>query len=241
MKSDSAETRLKTRLSRLFSAFRQGAGVPPWLISDTTATMFIDQADKWLHLLPPLGFAEPLDFLQHSPQLEEIPTGLVREESRRWAENNGIPEALVAADRLLRLVERLRQQRKLAQVGIVLRTLPVIGALFWSPEGKRVMPEAARILGCSEATPAQVFDSYRAAVELGDDATLSKLEQVVAGYPAFRPWSSGVSDVAAKVNLPQRPAPLPMTNLVAGVLVRILEMEVENDNGRGDNRETKAG
>lgn len=241
MKNDSAETRLKARLSRLFSAFRQGTGVPPWLVSDTTAAMLIDQGEQWLHLLPPIGFAKPLDFLQQRPDFEQIPMELVSEESKKWAEQNKASEALLAADRLLRLLDKLCQQRRLTQVSMVLRTLPVVGALFWSPEGNRMMPEAARILGCSEVTPAQVFDSYRAAVESGDDATLSKLEQVVAGDPTFRPWSSEVWDAAAKVNLPKRRAPLPVTALVPGILLRILEMEEENDNGRGNNREAKAG
>jgi hypothetical protein len=124
---------------------------------------------------------------------------------------------------------------------MVLRTLPVVGALFWSPEGNRMMPEAARILGCSEVTSAQVFDSYREVVESGDNATLSKLEQAVAGDPTFRPWSSEVSDAAGEVSLPKRPTLLPMLNLAPGILLRILEMEDENDNGRGDNREAKAG
>ena len=241
MKSNSTETRLKTRLSRLFSAFRQGTGVPPWLVSDTTATMFIEQADKWLHLLPPIGFGQPLDYLQHSPDFERVPMELVSEESKKWAEHNMIPEAMLAADRLLRLVDRLWQQGKLTQVSTVLRTLPLVGALFWSPEGNRVMPEAARILGCSEVTPAQVFDSYRAVVESGDDATLSRLEQLVASDSTFRPWSSEVSDAAGEVNLPKRPTLLPMVNLASGILLRILEMEEGNDNGRGDNCKAKAG
>jgi hypothetical protein len=241
MKNKIGETGLKIRLSRLFPAFRQGVGVPPWLVTDKAATMFIDQVDKWLHLLPPIGFAESLDFLQQSPQFEQISKELVREEGKKWAEHNHIPEALLAADRLLCLLDKLWQQRKLAQVSMVLRTLPVLVALFWSPEGNKVMREVARILGCSEVTSAQVFDSYRAAVESGDDATLSKLEQLVADNRTFSPWSSEFSDVAAKVNLPEPRTRLPVTALVSGVLLRILEMEEGNDNGRGDNSEAKAG
>lgn len=235
MQNSTGQTKLKTRLSRFFSAFRQGSGVPPWLVSDTAAAMFIDQADKWIHLLPPLGFTEALGFVQNSPNFEQIPVELVREESKKWAEHNQICDALLAADRLLRSLSDLWHQGKLAQVGIVLRTLPVVGALFWSAEGGRIMPEAARILRCSEATPAQVFDSYRMAVESGDEDILQELEQLVDSDPTFGSWCGEFSDTATKVSLPGKPTPLPVANLVPSIFLGILEMEEQNDNGRGVN------
>jgi len=231
MKSNSVDTRLKARLSRLFSAFRQGAGVPPWLVTDTTASMFINQMDKWLHLLPPIGFNKSLDLLQQNLCFEQIPPERFIEESRRWADDSQVQDALLAADKLIRLLIGLWRQGKLAQVGTVLRTLPIVGALFWSAEASKIAPEVAEILGCCEVTPAKVFDSYRMAVESEDEDTLLKLEQLVDGDRTFNPWSSEFLDVAVKVNLPERPAPLPVTALAPSVLLRILEMEDENDNG----------
>lgn len=235
MKSNTGQTKLKARLSRYLSAFRQGSGVPLWLVSDTATAMFIEQVDKWIHLLPPLGFGEALDSLQYSPYFERIPVNLIRAESKRWAESNQIREALLAADRLLCSLTELWRQGKLTHVGIMLGTLPVVGALFWSAEGIRIMPEVARILGCSEATPAQVFDSYRVAVESGDEDTLLEIRQLIDGDSTFSSWSRKFSDTAAKVKLPERPRPVPLINLVPSILLRILEMEEKDDNDREDN------
>ena len=235
MKSSTGETKLKSRLSKLFYAFRQGSGVPPWLVTDTAVAMFIDQTDKWIHLLPPIGFAEILDFLHHGPYFEQIPVELVKEESKSWAEHNQIRDALLAVDRLLSSLSELWHEGKLAQGSIVLRTLPVLGVLSWSAKGSKTVSEVAGILGCSQATPTEVFDSYRMAIESGDEDTLLKLQQLVDSDPTFSSWTKEFSEVAAKVNLPERPAPLPFISLVSSMLLRILEMEGKSDLDREDN------
>jgi|GEM_PF-5412266 len=214
----------------LFSAFRQGSGVPPWLVSEMTASMLIMQADKWLHLLPPLGFSQSVHFLQYDPYLEQISMEPVEKDSEKWAESNQVRDALLTLDRLLHSVDELWDGGKLAQGRIVLRTLPALGALFWCPEGRRIMPEVARILGCSEETPARVFDSYGAAIESGDVHALQEIHQLIDSDPVFSSWTEEFCDTATSVDLPERPSPLHFMNLVSSVLLRMLQGEERSDN-----------
>lgn len=232
MKDSGAETKLKVRLSKSFSAFRQGSGTPPWLVSETATDTFISQSDKWVHLLPAIGFGQTLSCFRDSPGFEQIASERITEESRRWTECNQIRDALLAAYRLLISANELRNQGKLTCPTAVLKTLPVLGTMFWCPEGSRIVAESARVLGCGQATPAEVFEAYRRAIESGDTATLLELERLFDSDPVFSSWATEFSIVAVNVNLPESPSPLPFTGLVPAILLTMLETEVKDDNNR---------
>jgi len=230
MKDSVAETKLRDRLSKSFSAFRQGSGTPPWLVSETATDKFIDQSDKWVHLLPTIGFDQTLCFFRESPGFEQIPLEKLTEESRRWAECNQIRDTLLAVFRLLTSVDELRRQSNLACPTAVLKTLPVLGAIFWCPDGSRIVAEAVRVLGCSQATPVEVFESYRMAVESADEGTILELQRLIDSDPVFSSWTGEFSITAVKVDLPERPSSLPFTGLIPAILLTILETEVKGDN-----------
>lgn len=230
MKDSGAETKLSDRLSRSFSAFRQGSGTPPWLVSQTTTDMFIGQSDKWVHLLPAIGLGQTLCFFRENPGFEQISSEKLIEEGRRWAEYNQIRDALLAAYGLIASANELLRQGKLSCPSAVLKTLPVLGAMFWCPKGGRMVAEAARVLGCSQATPVEVFEFYQMAMESGDEATLLELQRLVDNDPVFSPWTHEFSVAAVKLELPESPSPLPFTGLVPDILLTMLETEVKGDN-----------
>jgi hypothetical protein len=229
MKNGESETRLQERLSKSCSAFRQGSGTPPWLVSETTTDMFIDQSDKWVNLLPAIGFGQTLCFFQGSPEFEQFSSEKITEESRAWAEYYQIRDALLAAYGLFTSVNELWLQGKLDCPTAVVKTLPVLVAMFWCYEGSRMIPETVRILGCSQATPAGVFDSYRAAMESGDEYVLFRLEELIDHDPVFGTWTNEFLTAVVRIDVPERPLPLPYAGLAPPILLTMLETEVKVD------------
>jgi hypothetical protein len=230
MKDSGAETRLRDGLSRSLTAFRQGSGTPPWLVSETATDSFITQSNRWVHLLPVLGLEPAISFLSENPIFEQLSPEGITEEFRNQFECNQTRDGLLAANELIISANELWRQGKLPCPTAVKKTLPVLGTMFWCPEGGRIATEMAKVLGCSQTRPAEVFESYRKMIESGDEATLLKLQRLVESDPAFGPWADEFSAAADKLGLPERPSPLPFTGLTPDILLTMLETEVKGDN-----------
>ncbi len=89
--------------------------------------------------------------------------------------------------------------------------------------------EVVRILGCSQATPARVFDSYRAAVGSGNEDVLLRLEELIDHDTVFSPWTNEFLTAVVRIDVPKRPLPLPFAGLAPPVLLTMLETEVKID------------
>jgi hypothetical protein len=189
--------------------------------------MFIDQSDKWVHLLPTVGFGQGLCFFRESPGFEQLTLGEITEESRKWTECNHIRDTLLAVFSLLISVDELQRQGKLACPTAVLRTLPVLGAMFWCPEGSRMVTEAVRVLGCSQAAPVEVFEAYKNVIESRDEDVILKLQRLVDSDAVFSSWTEDFSMAAIEVSLPERVSPLSFTSLAPPILLTMLETEVK--------------
>jgi hypothetical protein len=229
-KETEGETRLRDRLSKSLSAFRQGSGTPPWLVSEMATDSFIAQSSQWVHLMPALGLEPAVSFLSENPIFDQLSSQWMTEEFRNQFEGNKIRDGLLAAQGLIISANELWRQGRLPSPTAVMKTLPVLGTMFWCPEGGRIATEVAKALGCSQSMPAEVFESYRASMESGAEATLLELQRLVESDPVFSPWADQFSVMAVELGLPERPSPLPFTGLTPNILMAMLETEVKGDN-----------
>lgn len=233
---------LDERFRKLFPPIRWGTGIPPCLVSDTKVFAFSQQVDEWLPLFSPLGLAESVNALQFNPIIDQITADVCEKEARQWGEDNHVRDIFLAMDRLLRtLGEFIHKKGPQVQIAAVVKTLPVLGALFWSPQGRRILPQVAQIFGCDVEAPAGIIDYYLAAIESGDEQKLLQMRQLIDSDPVFGSWTKEFSGAATNMALPESPSPLQFTSLVSSSLLRALESEGENDSHRGDNSTEKVG
>jgi hypothetical protein len=228
MKSGKGEMRKQERLSATFSAFRQGTGVPPWMVSDTAIGMYIGQSDKWEHLMSPLGFEHVVCFF-NGGNIEQSFPEKIAEESRRWAEFNQVRDTLLAVYRLLMSADELYKQGKMVCPSIVIESVPILAIMFWCPQGKRIARQAVEVLGCDPTSPADVYDLYRIAMESGDEAKLVQIKRLIDDDPIFGSWSNNYSDVAANTKRPARQPTLPYAGLASTILLNMLDTEARYD------------
>jgi hypothetical protein len=229
MNNDEAETGKQERLSATFSAFRQGTGVPPWMVSDMAVGMYISQSDKWEHLMSPLGLEHVVCFFNSGGDIEQLSPGRFTEESRRWAKFNQVRDTLLAVYRLLMSADELYKQGKMACPSIMIESVPILSIMFWCPQGRRIARQVGEVLGCDPTSPADIYDSYRIAMESGDEAKLVQIKRLIDSDPVFGSWSNNYSDAAANTKRPARQPTLPYAGLAPTILLNMLDTEVRYD------------
>lgn len=221
-------------LKRSYSSFKQGSGLPEWVLPAQGFSEVVDEVgdDGILEMSRPLKPAPVL-----KKQIEKLPPDMVSPEdfqnaAKSWALISRVKPVIEACFDARVILTSFKEDDLKAKAD-VLRSLCVLAVAPFSPEGETTLSELASILGTDRERPSDLIRCYLDAVLQNDLATLKLVNDCIASHAEWWRWS--VLFAKRAKSLVCEPKLVAVTPALSDDIARVLvEMIKEGRNGESE-------
>jgi hypothetical protein len=223
------EERLTRWLKRGYPYFKEGSGLPSYVVPEHTFNRLADELgdESILELCQPLHFADGIDELaERCPDPEAVPAEVWRTAVELWPVHTHVkPTADTCLNAARSLLRQYQEGSLSADPVTVCRGLAVLGYAPFVPAGKSLVKELDNIFEGDTSRPTYLLKQYMKRVGRGDTAFIEQVDDCISKHPDWMDWSERF--LQCMRGFPYTPKPVGVTPPMSGELVVVLAQMIK--------------